>query len=377
MPYVFRRVPRPPVRERTLPMGPIPRPGERIAVVLLNMGGPDSLEAVEPFLFNLFSDTNIISMGPVDRYPRLRRAIARLIARTRAISVRKKYAQIGGRSPITPLSELQARALEERLNATWGDRYRFRTYLCWRYWHPFSWEVVEALRREGTDRVVLLPLYPQYSRTTTGSSFRDWFEQTVRRNGGRALWPTHVVISYPDHPAFVAAISARMDETLQKDLPPEARSGVHYVFSAHGTPLSDVRRGDPYSHQVRATVEAVMRLRGYDRPYHLAFQSKVGPARWLEPSTPDTIHRLARSGVQSVLVVPVAFVTDHIETSHELDIEIRAEAERAGIRHYVVMRALNDHPHFIEALAEQVEGLLHLTAEARREVDDVRGSKTA
>ncbi len=323
--------------------------GERVGVVLLNLGGPERTQDVEPFLYNLFMDPAIIDL-PFGGF--FRHALSRLISRLRAKKVSKDYEVIGGGSPINRLTGEQAATLERELNEKFGpvSGVVFRTYIAMRYWHPFTEEAVEAMARDGIDKVILLPLYPHYSKTTTGSSLHYWW--LLEQRGEIPARPTVGVIEYAAHPKYVQALCDRIDEGLQR-FPKHVRSEVQLVFSAHGTPVKEMKeRRDPYCCLVNSTVDRVMALRGRDRPYHVAFQSKVGPAEWLTPSTPEKLAELAEEGCKAVLVIPVAFVTDHIETAFELDVEVRQEAEEAGITHYEVTSGLNCHPLFIAALAE-------------------------
>lgn len=320
----------------------------KFAVLLLNIGGPTSLESVRPFLENLFLDREIISFGPMEF---ARTPLAKVIAKRRAAIVRENYRQIGGKSPLAELSRAQAEALQKQLAVIYRDRAEVRVDIGFSYWHPFIAEAMEELESAGFQDVFLLPLYPQYSKATSGSCFKTW--RNLHRAKGNRAFRVRSTKSYAEDPAYISAINGRIEETL-RDFPPEKRSGVTLLFSAHGTPVKLVEQGDPYAAQIRATVEAVMRLRGFDRPHHLSFQSKVGPARWLEPNTVDTVKRLASEGVKQLLVVPVAFVSDHIETLHELDIELRREAAHAGIEEFRVMPGLNDSPLYIDALARIV-----------------------
>ncbi len=331
-----------------------------LGVILLNMGGPTSLESVRPFLENLFLDREIISFGPVEF---ARKPLARFIAKKRAETVKENYAMIGGKSPIAELSREQADALQQRLRDHYGDGVRVRVEVGFSYWHPFIREAMEALEKDGYTNVFLMPLYPHYSKTTTGSCFKTW--RDLHRARGNHLFKVQSVKAYPAEDAFIDAINARIDEGLQR-FPADRRAQVTLQFSAHGTPVSLVKEGDPYSHQIRDTMEEVMRRRGNDLPYHLSFQSKVGPAKWLEPDTVDKAKELAAAGVRDLLVIPIAFVTEHIETLHELGIELREDAEAAGIEHFHVMPALNAHPLYIDALAQQIvrryEGRMNLTS---------------
>ena len=333
-------------------------PGDTVGVVMLNLGGPMCLDDVEPFLYNLFMDPAIIDL-PVRG--RMRHWLARLISTKRAKSVGEDYEEIGGSSPINRLTKEQAQSLEERLNERYAEATgaTFRTYIAMRYWKPFSEDAAAQMAADGVTKVVLLPLYPQYSKTTTGASLVLW--KALEEKGEIETWPTSLVYEYATHPKYVQAICDRIDEGLQR-FPREVRDKVHLLFSAHGTPTKEMKkRRDPYCCLCHSTVQQVMNLReerGEKRPFHVAFQSKVGPAEWLTPSTPDQLETLAKDGHTAVLVIPVAFVTDHIETAYELDIEVREEAHEFGITHYEVTSGLNCHPLFIDALAESVAAQL-------------------
>jgi len=321
---------------------------ESFGVILLNMGGPTSLDAVRPCLQNLFLDREIISFGPMEF---LRGPLARLIAGRRAEKVRENYAMIGGKSPIAEASRRQADALRGALASRLPEGVKIRVEFGFSYWHPFIEEAMEALAADGISHVFLMPLYPHYSRTTTGSCFKTW--RNLHRAKGNGRFRVLSVKDYPIDPGYVAALNARIDEALSR-FPASRRAGVTVLFSAHGTPVKLVEQGDPYSFQIRATVEAVMKERTDGLAHELSFQSKVGPARWLQPDTVGKARELAARGVRDLLVVPVAFVSDHVETLHELDIELRKEALNAGIENFVLMPALDCHPCFIAALADRI-----------------------
>lgn len=323
--------------------------GDTIGIVLMNLGGPEVRDDVAPFLYNLFMDPAIIDL-PVGGI--FRHWLSKFISKTRSRSVGEDYEAIGGGSPINRLTREQARTLERLLNRHHAKSLGlcFRTYIAMRYWKPSSEDAARQMHEDGVDKVLLLPLYPQYSKTTTGASLAYW--HALEKTGEIPTWPSTFVYEYAANPKYIQALSERIDEGLQR-FPKEVRSDVQLLFSAHGTPVREMReRRDPYCCLIHSTVDRVMKHRGPDRPFHVAFQSKVGPAEWLTPSTPDKLEGLAEEGHRSVLVVPVAFVTDHIETSFELDIEYREEAEQFGIEHYEVTSGLNSHPLFIEALAE-------------------------
>lgn len=322
-----------------------------IAIVLLQFGGPDSLEAVEPFLFNLFSDPDIFQLPLLKKEwaarigPAFQRFVAKTISKRRARHVRDKYAEIGGKSPIVESTDEQVRALQTYLD-TRHPEINTTVRLAARYWNPLTSETMQSLIRDGVNEVILLPLYPQYSIVNAGSSFNEWDRVAKRQS---ATFNDRRVREYYRNEKYIQAISARIDEALITFENPEK---VFLLFSAHGTPVDIVKRGDPYSEQIRETMELVMSQRGRDKPYMLSFQSKVGPKKWLTPSTTNTIEELGQKGITDILVIPIAFVSDHIETLHELNIEERLTAERAGISNYHVMEGLNNHPLFIECLAD-------------------------
>jgi ferrochelatase len=370
------------IRGTYFPTDPLPiEEGDQVGIVMMNLGGPDTLDDVEPFLYNLFVDPAIIDLNlpllgdaelslnwlfnkPFDGA--LRDKLCKFIASKRAETVREDYEMIGGGSPINSLTREQARSLEHLLNEQYAESTgaSFHTYIAMRYWHPFSEEAAAQMEEDGIDKVVLLPLYPHYSKTTTGSSLVYW--NALEEASEIPEWPTTTVVEYAANPKFIQALSERIDEGLQR-FPSEVRDDVHLLFSAHGTPLKEMTdRRDPYCCLVHSSVEQVMRHRDFDRPFHSAFQSKVGPVNWLAPSTPDKLEELADAGHTHVLVVPVAFVTDHIETSFELDIEVREEAEEFGIEHYEVTSGLNSHPLFIQALMEATVAQLDLPDEIKR-----------
>ncbi len=314
------------------------------AVVLLQLGGPDSLESVEPFLFNLFRDPDIIDLPGAFLF---RRPLARLISRRRSQKVKEYYRKIGGGSPILKLTLRQARALSRRL----GDTSNGGVLVAMRYWHPMTEEVVAHLVREQVNRVILLPLYPQYSLTTTGSSVNEW-NRVVRRLGATGM-TAELIEEYCEHPLYIAALIRNIRIALNR-VPARDRGKVHLVFSAHGTPLTLVEKGDPYQQQIIRTYSAVTRAGQFGLTHHLCYQSKVGPQRWLTPSLVDTIASLGAGGATHVLVVPISFVSDQSETLYEVNMEVRRHAKEHGILHFDMMPALHTAPEFIEALADLV-----------------------
>ena len=318
---------------------------ENIGVVLLNLGGPDSLEAVEPFLYNLFSDPDIIDFPGSFLF---RKRLAKLISSRRAPMVRGQYAKIGGKSPLKDYTLKQAALLEEKLN----ERFPATVYVAMRYWNPSTDDALDAIERDGIQRVILLPLYPHYSKATTASSMKEW-DNRLKERHPRLELDTTLIESYYDHPTYIEAFVERINESFER-IPAESRDEVHILFSAHGTPMKLVREGDPYSGHIKKTVDAIVTQGGITHDYSLCYQSKVGPLKWLTPSTPDTIKELAAKGVKNMLVVPVAFASDHLETLFEVGMEFRHMAEAAGVEHFEVTVGLNDSAKFIEALAELV-----------------------
>jgi ferrochelatase len=316
---------------------------ETIGVVLLNLGGPDSLDAVEPFLYNLFCDPDIIDFPGSFLF---RKRLAKLISKRRAPMVLRQYEEIGGRSPLKEHTLRQAALLEEKLN----QRVPAKVYAAMRYWKPSTDEALDAIERDGVRKVVLLPLYPQFSKATTTSSFTEW-ERRVKERGLHLDYT--LIESYYEHPTYIDAFVERVRAGLER-FPADVRDNVYILFSAHGTPMKLVRQGDPYSHQIAKTVEAIMGSGQFKQPHTLCYQSKVGPLKWLTPSTPDTIADLAAKGVKNMLLVPVAFTSDHLETLFELGIEYRRQAKERGVTQYEVTEGLNDSPKFIDALAQLV-----------------------
>ena len=315
------------------------------AVVLLQLGGPDSLDAVQPFLHNLFVDPDIIDLPGAFLF---RRALARFISTRRAPKVQELYRNIGGRSPILSETQKQAESLKELLSKKGQD---VPVEIAMRYWHPFTEETIKKLLSAGIQEVVLLPLYPHYSRATTGSSLREW-DRVANDLGARHI-STKIVEPYFDHPLYICSLVERVEQAIQR-VPPGQKSKVHLVFSAHGTPMKLVRDGDPYSQQIRRTYELVVEQGRFGLPHHLCFQSKVGPQKWLEPSLTQTIDSLGDQGVSHMIVNPLAFVTDHIETLYEINIEARHQAHERGITYFDMTAPLTSSALFIECLGDLV-----------------------
>lgn len=312
----------------------------RKAVILLNLGGPDSLEAVRPFLYNLFSDRDIIKLGPSV----LQKPLAFLISALRRKKTEEAYKLIGGFSPLKAITVAQAEALKERLATK-----DYSIYIGMRYWHPLIEETVEDIKRNGITHLLALPLYPHYSIATSGSSLNH-----LRRclKGSGIFFKS--INSWPDNPYYIKALKESIKRSLEKLKKPE---DSHILFSAHSLPVSFIEQGDPYVKEIMITIKEVMK--GLNLPWHLSYQSKSGPVRWLSPSTEEKLKEFASQAVKEVIIVPISFVSDHIETLFEIDIYYRNMAERLGLR-LIRTESLNTNPIFIEALynlvSENMEG---------------------
>ena len=314
--------------------------GEKLAIVLFNLGGPDSLDAVEPFLRNLFSDPAIIALPGLVRKP-----LAWWIARRRAPIARAIYAKIGGRSPIVEETRAQADALDKTLAERGVSA---KSFIAMRYWRPLSAEAARGIREWGADRVVLLPLYPQFSTTTTGSSFDDWDDVAARAGLGKV---DSQVCCFPQQAGFIAAARDLIQQVLTRAKPD---LGYRLLLSAHGLPKRTIARGDPYQWQIEQTAQAIVDALGIDDlDWSVCYQSRVGPLEWIGPSTDDEIRR-AGAGGKGVIVAPIAFVSEHSETLVELDIEYAHLAASAGVPDYLRVPAVGSHPQFISGLADLV-----------------------
>jgi len=310
----------------------------KTAVVLFNLGGPDSLDAVRPFLFNLFSDKAIISLPQPLRY-----LVAKLISTRRTKTAKAIYEEMGGKSPILEQTQEQARALQTLLNQR-GD---YQVFVAMRYWHPFIKDVVAEVKDYEPDKIILLPLYPQFSTTTTGSSFKEWHKQAKKQ---KLYTPYHEVCCYPFDTHF---IQAHLD-AIKPKLEEAARYGEpRILFSAHGLPEKIIAKGDPYQWQVERTVSALMRKLG-NVDYTICYQSRVGPLEWIKPST-DAMIKQAGTEKKPIVVVPIAFVSEHSETLVELDMEYRKLAEESGVPFYARVPALSNAPEFIDSLGWLVQ----------------------
>lgn len=310
------------------------------ALILLNMGGPDSLDAVEPFLYNLFCDRELIQL-PAGAL--LQKPFAKMISHFRAKKVVENYRAIGGKTPLLEWTQKQAAGIATRLGA------RFKPYVIMRYWHPFAEDVLAEIKSAGLETAIVVSMYPHYTGATTGSSVNDF------KRAAAKVYPEleyQLIEEWYDWPGYLDALANRVNEGLDTfhDL---MRDEVQILFSAHALPKKFIDRGDPYQEHVEATVREVMQRVGhYD--WSIAYQSRSGPVKWMEPGTDEVISELAEAGHRALLMVPVSFVSDHIETLEEIDIEYRDLATTQGIVHFCRAPSLNDHDDFLSAIADLV-----------------------
>jgi len=309
------------------------------ALILLNMGGPDSLDAVEPFLYNLFSDRELIQL-PAGAL--LQKPFAKLISHFRAKKVVENYRTIGGKSPLLEWTQKQAAGIAERLD-------NVKPYVIMRYWHPFADDVLAEIKQDGIEQAVVLSMYPHYTGATTGSSVNDF------KRSAAQIYPEleyRLIEDWYDWPAYLDSLANRVKEGIEKfhDL---QQNEVQILFSAHALPQKFIDRGDPYQQHVETTAAEVMQRVG-DYDWQIAYQSRSGPVKWMEPGTEEMIQQLADADHRCLLMVPVSFVSDHIETLEEIDIEYRDLAAESGFLHYHRAPSLNDNADFLDAMAELV-----------------------
>lgn len=313
---------------------------KKTAIILFNLGGPDELKAVKPFLFNLFNDPAIIDLPKP-----LRWLVAKLISSRRAVKAQNIYNKIGGKSPILEFTNTQAKALEERL-LSYDKSSDYKVFVSMRYWHPMSDTVVRNVKNYAPDHIILLPLYPQFSTTTTGSSFTDWEHSAKSINLNT---PTTKICCYPADLSFITAHAKLIKDAYWKA---SENGKPRVLFSAHGLPEKIIEKGDPYQWQIEKTVSVITQVLAIEElDYSICYQSRVGPMKWIGPSTESEIKRAGKEKIP-LLVVPVSFVSEHSETLVELDIEYRHLAEKHGAIGYVRVPALGVEPLFIEALAD-------------------------
>jgi ferrochelatase len=321
----------------------------RVGVVLLNLGGPERIQDVGPFLYNLFSDPEIIRLP----FPALQKPLAWMISSLRSGKSQEAYRSIGGGSPLRRITEQQARELQSTLRQRGIDA---TSYVAMRYWHPFTESAVADIKADGIDEVVVLPLYPQFSISTSGSSFRE-LQRLRQADPAFSRLPIRCIRSWYDHPGYIDAMAGLIARQIHAAGDP---SGAHVFFSAHGVPRSYVEEaGDPYQKEIEACVGLIMqrleRELGHANPFTLAYQSRVGPVEWLKPYTEDALHELGEQGVHDLVVVPISFVSEHIETLEEIDIEYREIATESGVENFLRVPALDTDPTFINGLADLVQ----------------------
>ena len=316
----------------------------RVGVLLLNLGGPDELNDVGPFLFNLFSDPEIIRIP----FPWLQKPLAWVISSLRTKKSQQNYFTIGGGSPLRRITEAQAQALQENLRQRQLDTY---VYVGMRYWNPFTEEAIAKIKRDRIEKLVILPLYPQFSISTSGSSFR-LLEKIWQEDPALSSIEYTVIASWYQQPGYLQSMAQLIAQELDQFAHPEQ---VYLFFSAHGVPLSYVEEaGDPYQREIEDCTNLIIQTLNRPNPHTLAYQSRVGPVEWLKPYTEDAIKELGAEGVKDMLVVPISFVSEHIETLQEIDIEYRELAEESGIHNFRRVPALNTYPLFINSLGELV-----------------------
>ena len=316
----------------------------RIGVLLLNLGGPDQIEDVRPFLYNLFSDPEIIRL-PIKA---LQKPLAWFISTARAKKSQQNYLEIGGGSPLRKITEAQGEALEKKLAELNQDA---KVYIGMRYWYPFTEEAIAKIKQDQIEKLVILPLYPQFSISTSGSSFRILEEMWATDPDVSKIDYT-LIPSWYDHSGYLQAMADLIAKELGQLENPDQ---VHIFFSAHGVPQSYVdEAGDPYQREIEECTRLIMQTLDRPNEYTLAYQSRVGPVEWLQPYTEEALKELGEKETENLLVVPISFVSEHIETLQEIDIEYREVAEESGIKNFYRVPALNTHPGFIKSLADLV-----------------------
>ena len=326
---------------------------EKIGVLLMNLGGPERIKDVGPFLYNLFSDPEIIRL-PI---PAFQKPLAWLISTLRSTKSQEAYLSIGGGSPLRRITEQQARELQSKLrenglNAT--------TYIAMRYWHPFTESAIADMKADGIDQVVVLPLYPHFSISTSGSSFRELKKLRDSDSDFKKI-PMRCIRSWFDQSGYLKSMVELIAEQITLCQNP---SNAHVFFTAHGVPKSYVEEaGDPYKEQIEECslliTKELEKYLGFSNPHTLSYQSRVGPEEWLKPYTEDVLEELGKSKVEDLIVVPISFVGEHIETLQEIDIEYKEIAQKAGIKNFRRVKALNTHPTFINGLNDLVFSCLN------------------
>ena len=309
------------------------------AIILFNLGGPDKIENVEPFLFNLFNDPAILNLPTFLRYP-----LAKLISNRRAPVAKKIYEELGGSSPILKLTEEQSLALEKKLNQT-QTKDEYKCFVVMRCWNPRAKDVIKIVQLFGPDEIVLMPLYPQYSAATSGSSIKEWKDICKKNNYDIK---TSTICCYPTDQNFIKAHTKEIIKEI-KNL-----KNFKLIFSAHGLPEKNIKKGDPYQWQVEQSVKKIVEnLNSENLDWILSYQSRVGPLKWIGPSTEDVIVENSKIG-KHIVLVPIAFVSEHSETLVELDIEYKEIADNNGCKNYTRVPALGINEDFIKAMSELI-----------------------
>jgi protoporphyrin/coproporphyrin ferrochelatase len=309
------------------------------AVILFNLGGPDKLENVKPFLFNLFNDPAILNLPTFLRYP-----LAKLISTRRAPTAKKIYQEIGGESPILKLTVEQSSALEKRLNES-DKRNEYKSFVVMRCWNPRAEKVINDVRSYNPEEIILLPLYPQFSAATSGSSIKEWHDVCKKNN---YKTKTSTICCYPTDTLFIKSHTNEIKSKI-KNL-----DNYKLIFSAHGLPEKNIKKGDPYQWQVEQSVKNIVKNLGLENlDWILSYQSRVGPLKWIKPSTDDVIIENSKLG-KKIVLVPIAFVSEHSETLVELDIEYKELADKNGCTEYIRVPALGTNPDFINSLSNLV-----------------------
>lgn len=317
----------------------------RVGIVLLNLGGPERIQDVGPFLYNLFADPEIIRLP----LPVLQKPLAWLISSLRSSKSQEAYRSIGGGSPLRRITDHQARELQSLLRQRGMEA---TTYVAMRYWHPFTESAVADMKADEIDQVVVLPLYPHFSISTSGSSFRE-LQRLQQADADFAQLPLRAIRSWYDHPGYLKAMVQLIIKELDACIDPAT---AHVFFSAHGVPKSYVEEaGDPYQSEIQNCARLIMETLNRNNPWTLAYQSRVGPVEWLQPYTEEALEDLGAAGVKELVVVPISFVSEHIETLEEIDIEYREIATEAGVSNFRRVPALDTDPTFIACLADLVE----------------------
>ncbi|MDB4231403.1 ferrochelatase [Candidatus Pelagibacter sp.] len=309
------------------------------AVILFNLGGPDKIENVEPFLFNLFNDPAILNLPTILRYP-----LAKLISNRRAPVAKKIYEELGGSSPILKLTKEQSEALETKLNQTKTDN-EYKCFIVMRCWNPRADDVIKDVQSFNPKEIILMPLYPQYSAATSGSSIKEW-KDVCKKNNYKVK--TSTICCYPTDQNFINAHTKEITKKI-KDL-----ENFKLIFSAHGLPEKNIKKGDPYQWQVEQSVQKIVKdLNVENLDWILSYQSRVGPLKWIGPSTEDIIIENSKIG-KHIVLVPIAFVSEHSETLVELDIEYKEIANTNGCKNYTRVPALGINEDFIKAISELI-----------------------